>query len=86
MKPIKKVKRACTNVALVSTTLLLLAGIHSSQAAEIKIASPSSYMNKEGEGCFCSASEPPYRYQQVFPAADFARQFGCSPPEKPKTQ
>jgi len=71
MKIIKKVKRARTNVALIGTSLLLLAGIHSSQA-EIKIASPSSYINKEGEGCFCSASEPPYRYQQVFPAANFA--------------
>src|SRR5262245_6576045 len=72
MKPIKKVNRACTNVALISTTLLLLAGIHSSRAAEIKIVSPSSYKALEGGGCFCRDSEPPYRYQEVFPAADFA--------------
>ncbi len=50
----------------------LLAGIHSSQAAEIKIGSPSAYQNSEGLGCFCGDSAAPYRYQQVFPAADFA--------------
>lgn len=50
----------------------LLAGIHSSPAAEIKIASPSAYQNIEGPGCFCGDSAAPYRYQQVFPAADFA--------------
>jgi len=72
MKTITNVKRACTTVNLIGISLLLLAGTPSSQAAEIKIVSPSSYVNKEGEGCYCSASEPPYRYQQVFPAADFA--------------
>jgi hypothetical protein len=72
MKIIKQAKHACTKVALIGTSLLLLAGIHSSQAAEIKIASPSSYQDREGEECFCGDSEPPYRYQQVFPAADFA--------------
>jgi hypothetical protein len=59
-------------VALIGASILLLAGIHSSQAAEIKVVSPSSYKDREGEGCFCSDSEPPYRYQLVFPAADFA--------------
>src|SRR5262245_15078781 len=72
MKPIKKIKLACTNVAVVSTALLLLEGIPGSQAAEITIVSPSCYKDVEGGGCFCSDSEPPYRYQEVFPAADFA--------------
>src|SRR5262245_57867316 len=67
-----KVTQACTKVALIGTSLLLLAGIHSSQAAEIKIVSPSSYKAREGGECFCRDSEPPYRYQEVFPAADFA--------------
>src|SRR5262245_10775246 len=67
-----KVKRACTTVALISTSLLLLAGARSTQAGEIKIVSPSAYKDREGAGCFCSDSAPPYRYQQVFPAADFA--------------
>ena len=59
-------------VALTGTSILLLAGVPFSQAADIKIVSPSSYKDREGEGCFCSASEGPYRYQVVFPAADFA--------------
>ena len=71
MKIIKKVKRGCTNVALIGTSILLLAGIHSSQAAEIKIVSPSSYINREGEGAVENCC-PAFRYQQVFPAEDFA--------------
>lgn len=67
-----KVTRGCAAMVAPGTSLLLLAGIPSSQAAEIKIASPSAYTEREGEGCFCRDSEPPYRYQQVFPAADFA--------------
>jgi len=59
-------------VALIGTSILLLAGVRYTQAAEIKIVSPSSYKVLEGGGCFCRDSEPPYRYQQVFPAADFA--------------
>ncbi|MEX2141783.1 MAG: PEP-CTERM sorting domain-containing protein [Pirellulales bacterium] len=55
----------------IGTSFLPLAGIRSTQAAEIKIVSPSAYEHIEGagsaEGC-CS----PFRYQQVFPAADFA--------------
>lgn len=38
----------------------------------LKIASPSSYKDREGAGCFCGDSSDPYRYQLVFPAADFA--------------
>ena len=59
-------------VALIGTSILLLAGVRYTQAAEIKIVSPSSYKDLEGGECFCRESEPPYRYQQVFPAADFA--------------
>jgi hypothetical protein len=72
MKIIKKVKGARTTVALIGTSILLLAGIHSSQAAEIKIVSPSAYKDVEGEGGVDSDSLPPYRYQQVFPSEDFA--------------
>jgi len=66
-----KVKRACANVALIGTSLLLLAGIHSSQAAEIKIVLPSAYEDVEGPGEVDSDLRP-YRYQQVFPADEFA--------------
>ena len=47
---------------------LLLASIRGAQAAEIKIASPSAYADREGPRAFISTSQPPYRYQQVFPA------------------
>ena len=66
-----KVRRACAGVVLICTSLLLLAGIHCTEAGEIKIVSPSAYKDIEGEsavGACCG----PYRYQQVFPAADFA--------------
>ena len=56
----------------VGTFLLMLAGIRCTQAQEIKIVSPGAYEDIEGEG----ATDPncclPFRYQQVFPAADFA--------------
>lgn len=61
-----------TAVVSIGTSVLLLAGIRSAQAAEIRIASPSAYRDSEGIGCFCGDSTGPYRYQQVFPAADFA--------------
>ena len=66
--------RAGRSAAVVSigTSLLLLAGIRSAHAAETRIASPSAYRTREGSGCFCGDSTGPYRYQQVFPAADFA--------------
>jgi hypothetical protein len=66
-----KFRPASAAVAFIGTSLLLLAGIRSAQAAEITIVSPSSYQDMEGEECFCRPSEPPYRYQQVFPAEDF---------------
>src|SRR5215467_304206 len=71
MKIIKKVKRGCTNVALIGTSILMLAGIHSSQAAEVKIVLPSAYEDVEGEG-EVDSDLAPYRYQQVFPAEEFA--------------
>ena len=68
-----KVKPACAAVVSIGTFFLLLSGIRSAQAAEIKIVSPSAYEDIEGAGSVgedcCS---PPFRYQQVFPAADFA--------------
>jgi hypothetical protein len=55
----------------VGTALLLLARIPSSQAAEIQIVSPSAYEYIEGpEGG--AGGTTPFRFQQVFPAADFA--------------
>jgi hypothetical protein len=59
-------------VALIGTSILLLVGIQSPQAAEIKIVSPSAYEHKEGEGAVDPDCCDPYRYQQVFPAEDFA--------------
>ena len=57
---------------LIGTSLLLLAGIRCAQAAEIKIVSPGAYEDIEGEGVTNADCCPPFRYQQVFPAADFA--------------
>lgn len=72
MKIIKKVTRACAAMVLLGTSLLLLAGIHSSQAAVIKIVSPSAYEDLEGEGELGEDCCSPYHAQAVFPAADFA--------------
>lgn len=66
------VKSFCTVVASIGASLLLLECADRIQAAEIKIVSPSSYVDREGEGLFGGVSEHPYRFQQVFPAADFA--------------
>src|SRR5688572_4039519 len=57
---------------LIGTVLLLLAGNRGTKAAEIKIVSPSAYANIEGAGVTNADCCPPFRYQQVFPAADFA--------------
>lgn len=58
---------------LLITAYLLLAGGHCIQAAEIKIASPRAYRNREGEGSFNPGEQSgPYRYQQIFPAQDFS--------------
>jgi hypothetical protein len=59
-------------LVLIGTSLLLLAGIRCTQAQEIKIVSPSAYEDIEGEGEVGEDCCPPLRYQQVFPAADFA--------------
>ncbi len=56
---------------LIGTSLLLLAGARSTQAAEIKIISPSAYDDREGEAGGGGGTSP-HRYQAVFPAADFA--------------
>ncbi len=60
-----------TSLASIGIALLLLASIRSGQAAEIKIVSPQAYQNREGEG-WAENCCPPFRHQQVFPAADFA--------------
>jgi hypothetical protein len=57
---------------LIGGSLLLLAAIRCTHAAEIKIVSPSAYENIEGEGSVDASCCGPFRYQQVFPAADFA--------------
>jgi hypothetical protein len=67
-----KLRPTCAAVALIGTSLLLLAGVPETQAAEIKIVSPSAYEYREGEGGGGSETSSPFRYQQVFPAADFA--------------
>ncbi len=67
-----KARSACAAVVSIGTALLLLAGIHSSQAGEIKIVSPSAYQDTEGEGATPENCCDPYRFQQVFPAEDFA--------------
>ncbi len=67
-----KFRPACAAVVLVFTPPLLLAGSRCAQAQEIRIVSPGTYENIEGEGLFGGATAAPYRYQQVFPAADFA--------------
>jgi hypothetical protein len=57
---------------LIGASLLLLAAIRSTQAAEIKIVSPSAYEDIEGESSVPDSCCGPFRYQQVFPAEDFA--------------
>jgi hypothetical protein len=59
-------------VVLIGTALLLLSGIDSSQATEIRIVSPSAYSETEGEESVDEGCCSPYRYQAVFPAEDFA--------------
>ena len=67
-----KIRPACAAVVSIGTALLLLSGIRCAQAAEIKIVSPGAYEDIEGEGAVGADCCPPFRYQQVFPAADFA--------------
>jgi hypothetical protein len=67
-----KVRLASTAAVIFCTSLLLLAGIRCAQAGEIKIVSPSAYKDREGEEGGGGTSFPPFRVQQVFPAADFA--------------
>jgi hypothetical protein len=43
-----------------------------SQAAELKLVSPQAYENTEGETAAREGSFSPFRYQQLFPAEDFA--------------
>jgi hypothetical protein len=57
---------------LVLLPVLLLAVVPSSQAADMKVVSPQAYANAEGESSVADAPQVPFRYQQVFPAADFA--------------
>ena len=68
MRPMVKRQR----LFLIGTSLLLLVGARSTQAAEIKIVSPGAYEDIEGAGATGEDCCDPYRYQQVFPAADFA--------------
>ena len=56
----------------IGTSLLLLAGARCAQAGEIKIVSPSAYEHIEGLGSVGENCCPPLRFQQVFPAEDFA--------------
>jgi hypothetical protein len=65
------VRLACAAAFLIGTSLLLLASIRSTQAAVIKVVSPGAYEDIEGEGSASGCCSPD-RFQQVFPAADFA--------------
>jgi hypothetical protein len=67
-----KFRPARAAVFSIGTSLLLLSGIRCAQAGEIKIVSPSAYKDRAGEGRSDGGSFPPFRGQQVFPAADFA--------------
>jgi len=67
-----KIRPVCAAVVSIGTVILLLAGIRCAQAAEIKIVSPGAYEGIEGEEAVPEDCCPPYRFQQVFPAADFA--------------
>src|SRR6185503_2792048 len=57
---------------LVLCSALLLAVISTSRAQEIKVVSPQIYQNTDGPGAVADAPLAPFRYQQLFPAADFA--------------
>jgi hypothetical protein len=57
---------------LIGTSLLLLSGIRCAQAGEMKVVSPLAYEDIEGEGSVPPSCCGPFRYQQVFPAEDFA--------------
>jgi hypothetical protein len=65
-------RTASAAVASIVTSLLLLAGARCTEAAEIKIVSPGAYKDREGESSVPDSCCPPFRYQQVFPAEDFA--------------
>jgi hypothetical protein len=68
-----KFRPARAAVFSIGTSLLLLSGIRCAQAGEIKIVSPGAYKDREGEGTTIPGNTyPPFRVQQVFPAADFA--------------
>jgi hypothetical protein len=67
-----KVRPVCAAVVSIGTALLLLPGVRCTQAAEIKIVSPGAYEDIEGEGSVGENCCTPFRYQQVFPSADFA--------------
>ncbi len=57
---------------LVLVSALLLGVIPSSRAAAITVVSPQAYENTEGESSVGEGSFSPFRYQAIFPAADFA--------------
>jgi hypothetical protein len=67
-----KVRPASAAVVTIVSSLLLLAAIRGTQAAEIKIVSPGGYKDIEGEESVDASCCGPFRYQQVFPAEDFA--------------
>ena len=56
-----KIRPACAAAVSIGTSLLLLAGIRCTQAAEIKIVSPGAYEHIEGEG-EAEGAGPPFRY------------------------
>ena len=57
---------------LVLISALLLLVISYSQAQDIKVVSPQANANTEGLSAAADSPVDPFRYQQIFPAADFA--------------
>jgi hypothetical protein len=52
--------------------VLVLGVIPHSRAAEIRVVSPQAYASTEGESAVGADPDGPFRYQQAFPASDFA--------------
>jgi len=51
---------------------LLLVAIPCSQAQNVTVVSPQAFANTEGSSAVADALFDPFRYQQIFPAGDFA--------------
>jgi len=57
---------------LAVVSALLLVAIPCSQAQNVNVVSPQAFANTEGSSAVADTPFDPFRYQQIFPAADFA--------------